>query len=157
MIRLVLDTNVWLDWLVFHDAALQPTRAMVAAGEAQILIDTDCETELVRALGYPLQRWTLDAEQQALRLAESRRIATRVDAATLSAATLSAASLSRQDLTLPACEDPDDQKFLVLAATHAAHWLLTRDHALLKLERHKNPLPFHIVTPAAFAARLRVE
>lgn len=147
MIRLVLDTNVWLDWLVFDDAALLPARKMVVAGEAQILIDTDCEAELIRALGYPLQRWTLDPEQQAIRLAESRRIATRVEAS----------SQSPQELTLPACEDPDDQKFLLLAANCAAHWLLTRDHALLKLERQKNPLPFHIVTPATFAAKLRVE
>lgn len=145
MIRLVLDTNVWLDWLVFEDTALQTTRTLVSSGQAEILIDGDCEAELARALAYPLQHRTLNAAQQASHLAECRRLTTRTS------------EVPATPPGLPRCKDPDDQKFLALAASCNAHWLLTRDRALLQLDHEKYGLSFHIVTPAAFAARLRVE
>ena len=48
--RLVLDTNVWLDWLVFDDPELAPVRAAVAQGLARVFIDAACEAELARVL-----------------------------------------------------------------------------------------------------------
>ena len=40
------------------------------------------------------------------------------------------------DLTpLPACRDPDDQKFLELAQASGAQWLISKDRDLLKLAR----------------------
>ena len=53
-LRLVLDTNVWLDWLVFNDAGLAPVQSLVNDGKAEIIIDADCDAELVRVLDYPL-------------------------------------------------------------------------------------------------------
>lgn len=141
--RLVLDTNVWLDWLVFDDAALAPLKELVGDGHADIVIDDACEEELARVLAYPLQKWTLDVEGRSACLVRCRQIARKLQAGTATG--------------LPRCADPDDQKFLELAAGAAAQWLLTRDHALLRLDRRGTSLPFHIVTPAAFAARLRVE
>jgi predicted nucleic acid-binding protein len=143
MLRLVLDTNVWLDWLVFADPGIKPLQAMVAAGDAEIVINADCEAELVRVLGYPLQKWTLDAGRQAACIAEYQTVARKMAAPCT--------------IALPDCADPEDQKFLELAAGAGSHYLLSKDRALLALARRRPPLPFHIVTPAEFAARQGVE
>jgi putative PIN family toxin of toxin-antitoxin system len=135
-LRLVLDSNVWLDWLVFNDAALEPVRRLVNAGVAEIIIDQVCDAELVRVLAYSLQKWTLDAAEQAACIERFRDIARMV--------------ITPSAPALPACKDPDDQKFLELAAGGGAYCLLTRDHALLALARRRPQLPFHIVTPADF-------
>lgn len=137
--RLVLDTNIWLDWLVFGEPDVGPLQSAVAAGLAEIVINAACEDELIRVLAYPLQRWTLDTEQQAARLAQCRAITRKMDL--------------QCPAPLPRCADPDDQKFLELAAAARAGWLVTRDRDLLALARHHPRLEFHIVTPAEFASR----
>ena len=142
-LRLVLDTNVWLDWLVFGDATIKPIQNLVDAGKAEIIIDSECTAELVRVLGYPLQKWTLDAEAQRTCIKRFRGVARHV--------TASPAGI------LPACRDPDDQKFLILAAGCAADCLITKDRALLKLAKRRYGLPFHIVTPAKFPELPSVE
>ena len=136
-LQLVLDSNVWLDWLVFNDASIKPIQNLVDAGKAEIIIDADCDAELVRVLAYPLQKWTLNAEAQAACVDRFRSVARRVIA-------------PLEPGKLPACRDPDDQKFLVLAAAAGAFCLLTKDRALLKLAKSRYALPFHIVTPAKF-------
>ena len=73
--RLVLDTNVWLDWLVFGDPEVAPLRAAVEQGRARVFIDAACEAELARVLAYRLGRVSLDAAAQAACLAECRRVA----------------------------------------------------------------------------------
>ena len=139
-VRLVLDTNVWLDWLVFDDPSVAPIRAAVEAQRAEVFIDAACEAELERALGYDLGRKrTLDAEGRGACLAECRRVAHRIDAAAPEA----------ERARLPACRDPDDQKFLEAALNSRAEFLLTKDRALLDLARRA--LPFRILTPADFA------
>jgi len=136
--RLVLDTNIWLDWLVFDDPGLAALRAAVAAGNAEIVIDAACDAELLRVLDYPLQKWTLDATQQAACIAQCRSLAHRIEAPCT--------------MLLPHCTDPDDQKFLELAAATEADYLITKDRALLQLVRRRPPLPFRIMTPAEFTA-----
>jgi predicted nucleic acid-binding protein len=143
MLRLVLDTNVWLDWLVFADPGIKPLQAMVAAGEAEIVSNADCEAELLRVLGYPLQKWTLDAGQQIACIERCRTVVHKVE--------------TPCNIILPQCADPDDQKFLELSAGACVHYLLSRDQALLALARHRPSLPFHIVTPDEFTARRGVE
>lgn len=143
MMRLVLDTNIWLDWLVFEDPGVALLQTMVAAGDAGIVINADCESELIRVLGYPLQKWTLDTAAQAACLAQCRRIARRIETPCITA--------------LPVCADADDQKFIELAAAADARYLLSKDQALLEMERRNPPLPFHIMTPDEFAAHRSVE
>jgi predicted nucleic acid-binding protein len=53
---------------------------------------------------------------------------------------------------LPLCRDPDDQKFLELAASAKADCLVTRDRELLRLSRRCAPW-FRILPPEAFALR----
>jgi uncharacterized protein len=50
---------------------------------------------------------------------------------------------------LPQCGDPDDQKFLTLAARVRADCLVTRDRELLKLRRRAARW-FEILPPQAF-------
>jgi len=134
-LRLVLDTNVWLDWLVFDDASVAPIRAAVAAERAEVFMAAACEAELERALGYDLGKRTVDI---AACIAECRRVARRIDSPAPAA----------ERARLPACRDPDDQKFLEAALAARAGFLVTRDRALLDLARRS--APFRIVTPEAF-------
>jgi putative PIN family toxin of toxin-antitoxin system len=136
--RIVLDTNIWLDWLVFRDQGLSRLKLAVQENRANIFIDAACEAELERVLAYDFARRTLDAAAQAACLAECRRIARRVDVAAPEA----------ECRILPRCADPDDQKFLELALAARADVLVTKDHKLLELARRTRA--FRILNPRRF-------
>src|SRR6266853_903486 len=139
-VRLVLDTNVWLDWLVFDDPSIAPIRAAVEAKRAEVFIDAACEAELERALAYDFGRKrTLDAAGRDGCLALCRRVTRRIDSAVTEA----------ERARLPACRDPDDQKFLEAALNSRAEFLVTKDRALLDLGQRA--LPFRILTPGGFS------
>ena len=145
MLRLVLDTNVWLDWLVFDDPSVAPVKAAVAEGRVEVFIDAAVEAELVRVLDYPFGTRSLDAQAQAKAVAECLRIARRDEGG----------GMRDEERPLPVCSDPDDQKFLELALACGAGFLVTRDAALLELARNRvRPLPYRIVTPQELAAAL---
>jgi putative PIN family toxin of toxin-antitoxin system len=133
-VKVVLDTNVWLDWLVFGDPGVAALRASFEKREAQILIDEACKAELVRVLGYRFYKETLSEDKQRACLAECRRIATRVE--------------RKEAPALPRCRDADDQKFLELALAGKADVLLTKDGKLLRLA--SRALPFRILRPTEF-------
>jgi len=139
-LRAVLDTNVWLDWLVFDDPSTAPIKAAVDAGRAEVFIDAACEAELERALGYDLGKRTVDA---AACIAECRRVARRIESPVPEA----------ERAKLPACRDRDDQKFLEAALAARAEFLLTRDRALLELAARV--AAFRILTPEGFADAFR--
>jgi uncharacterized protein len=132
-VRVVLDTQVWLDWLVFDDACVGPLRAAQAAGRVEIVIDEACEAELVRVLAYDLGKYSLDADQQTRCVARARGVARKVAPAAVAG--------------LPRCRDPDDQKFLELAAAAEADFLVSKDQALLALAPRVTQ--FRIVAPEA--------
>jgi putative PIN family toxin of toxin-antitoxin system len=137
VLRLVLDTNVWLDWLVFGNPDTAPIKAGVQAGQIEVFMAPACAQELERVLAYPLGKATLEAGAQADCLEECRRAVRWLDAAS-----------STQSACLPVCRDRDDQKFLELARDCGADFLVTRDRALLVFARRKyQPLSFRIVTP----------
>ena len=48
--RLVLDTNIWIDWLVFDDPAIVPLKAACQAGLIQIMANAACLEELNKVL-----------------------------------------------------------------------------------------------------------
>lgn len=140
--RLVLDTNVWLDWLVFDDPSIAPLAAAQADGAIALCIDAACEAELACALGYRFGKLLLDAQAQAACLARCRALVEQ------------GWRRRRVALRLPDCRDPDDQKFLALALACGARALITRDRALLETGRRwKKTLPFAIATPRAWAAQ----
>lgn len=139
MIRMVLDTNVVLDWLVFRDPRVQPLARVIEEGAAEVLTTVECTAELARVLAYP--NLALTAERQTEILAAyaraSRPWPVPVDSP-----------------TLPQCRDPDDQKFLELAAAAGAGWLFTRDLALLELARRAS-CGFRIARPEEALGALR--
>lgn len=120
-IKLVLDTNVALDLLVFADPAARPLRAALHAGEALWLSSEGMREELVRVLGYPrvMPRMAARSLVSEAVLAEFDQFTCRVPAAP--------AAPCR-------CADADDQPFIDLAVQHGA-LLLSKDAAVLALRR----------------------
>lgn len=139
--RLVLDTNVWLDWLVFDDPGIAPLRDAAGAGRVEVYIDAVCEEELAGVLARGFAKRVLDAKAQAVCIAQCRRIAKRIDAPAPAPAGM-----------LPLCRDPDDQKFLEAALAARAEFLVTKDRELLALGKKCARVPFLIITPAQFRA-----
>ncbi len=131
--RLVLDSNVWLDWLVFGDPGVEPIRAAVQRGDAEVFIDAACEAELRRVLTYPFGKRLLEEAQRQACIAQCLALARRIE------------PMERMP-KLPKCRDPDDQKFLEAALAAEADYLVTKDDALLALANRR--LPFLIVKPA---------
>ncbi len=133
--RLVLDTHVWLDLLIFRDPAVAPLAAALASGRAEAVVDAPALEEFARVLAYPFGRHTPDAAAQGAALARCREMATLYP------------TPPEPETKLPVCRDPDDQKFLELALAARADALLTKDRALLVLRRR---VPFRILAPEAF-------
>lgn len=121
--RVVLDTNVLLSLWVFRDSRFAPLRAELAGGRWRALTDEACRGEFRHVLRYPL--FALDAQRQEAILADYMGLAEQVNDRPAPAA------------ALPACRDPEDQKFLELARDGRAEWLVTSDKALLKLARRR--------------------
>jgi putative PIN family toxin of toxin-antitoxin system len=138
--RLVLDTNVWLDWLIFNDPVIAPLRAAKDNGSIEIVIDDPCRTELARVLAYP--KFALDDRAQGDLLAQADQSSTR----------LVALSYPNAD-SLSACKDPDDVKFQLLACASNADWLITKDNALLAAQRKSKPISvsYRAATPKQWA------
>ncbi|HWA14526.1 MAG TPA: putative toxin-antitoxin system toxin component, PIN family [Burkholderiales bacterium] len=133
--RVVLDTNVWLDWLVFDGNEVAALRAACAAKSLQPVIDAACMDELARVLAYPA--FALGPEGIRHRLGRARRLSLPHEA-----------GATPVDPALPRCRDRDDQKFLALAHAAGAGALVTRDKALLCLAgRARRRFGFDIVEP----------
>ena len=131
----VLDTNAVLDWLLFGDAAVASLAAAVRTGRVRWLACPRMREELARAAAYPaLAKWLPDSEHMLTEF--DRWTAIRPPPA--------------PSLVNPVCTDTDDQVFIDLALAEAARWLVTRDHALLKLARKAAARGVRIVTPAAW-------
>ncbi|MCB1634184.1 MAG: putative toxin-antitoxin system toxin component, PIN family [Xanthomonadales bacterium] len=134
-LRAVLDTNVWLDLLLFGDTGSAGIRRAIDKGRLLPLLDAGCLEEFRRVLGYA--QWALSTERQQ-QLWQAARHWLQDPLGPLPPA-------------LPRCRDPDDQKFLELAARGGAQMLLTRDRDLLMLARRCRKLGlFHILSPADF-------
>ena len=137
--RVVLDTNVCLDLFVFADPRCAPLDAALRARAVEAVTCPACEDEWHAVLGYPqlALEGTVRARAIAAFGARVRRLPEE------RAATL----------RLPRCADPDDQKFLELAARAGARWLLSRDRALLALHRRcLRDGGFAVLTPQAWSS-----
>ncbi|HPU52178.1 MAG TPA: PIN domain-containing protein [Burkholderiaceae bacterium] len=132
----VIDTNVWLDWLVFDDPVVAVLRSAVADGAIELLATAWMRAELLSVLERPpiLARrpdapLQIEAFDRHVRLCEPA------------------------PRGLLVCTDPADQSFIDLAAHQRARWLLTKDRALLRLARGARARhALWVLTPAAFQA-----
>ena len=138
--RIVLDTNVWLDLLLFRDPRTATLAAALRDSRMVAVTNTECRAEWLQVLGYPR-----------LQLDEARR-AGLMQAFDSLAHQLPVAALAREPALLPRCADRDDQKFLQLAFDSGARWLLSRDRDVLALGRRTARAGwFEIVTPQAWS------
>jgi len=134
----VLDTNAWLDLYVFDDAPARELRAALEAGRLQAVRSGRTDAELEAVLERPALAARSPAAATALRLAAWRGAARCIDEAALRPAPW-------------LCRDRDDQKFLDLAVAARAAWLITKDRALLELDRRTRHAGLRVATPAQYA------
>jgi putative PIN family toxin of toxin-antitoxin system len=114
---LVLDTNIALDLFVFQDAATEALRQTVERADGAWIATAAMREELVRVLAYP---------QIARRLTAQTRPAQDV----LDAFDRCTRLVAEAPKAAYTCKDPDDQKFIDLAAAHRAT-LVSKDDAVL--------------------------
>jgi uncharacterized protein len=144
--RLVLDTNVVLDWLAFSVPVLADFRDEVADGRVQVITDTFAIDELRRVL--PRRELKLDLTRQ-------QTVLEQYCARTL---LVNAIADSRDDGLphgFPSCRDPDDNPFLQLTYRSKALGLVTKDRALLRLRRRVRAHGFAVMTVAQMVEELR--
>ncbi|MFM9968091.1 MAG: putative toxin-antitoxin system toxin component, PIN family [Burkholderiales bacterium] len=135
--KLVLDTNVVLDLLLFDDPRVRCLAEGIAATRLSVVTDAHCTEELRRVLRYA--NFALSDATQAALLHRYLGFAHDVEGRPAATHHLR-------------CSDPDDQKFLDLAWTTEAH-LLTRDNALLSIgKRYAAKRGKRITTPDIFFA-----
>ncbi|AJC19068.1 putative toxin-antitoxin system toxin component, PIN family [Pandoraea sputorum] len=139
----MLDTNVWIDLLVFDDPIARPVRDALVEHRLIALMAQRCRDELAVVLTYP---------QFASREIDNDAALAWVDAHTHRIVVPDDAAPPAQ---LPLCRDRDDQKFLEAARDGHAHWLVSKDKAVLKLRsRVTRQFGFRIVTASAFTSLL---
>jgi predicted nucleic acid-binding protein len=147
---LVLDTNVVLDLLHFDDPVARPLRGALEAGRVRCVASEATLEEWRRVLAYP--EFRLAPARQAELFARYQARAQMVDDGDARAGSLHQGAPvdggRRPEWSrMPRCSDPDDQKFLELAAAGRAQALVSKDRALLKLRRGCAS-QFRIMTPA---------
>jgi uncharacterized protein len=116
----VLDTNVVLDWLLFSAPSVAELASAVMGGQVRWLATAAMREEMAHVLGRGLAA-AHGADPARLAAAWDRHCTERP------AAPPAAAHLR--------CTDTDDQKFIDLALANGARWLVSRDRAVLKLQR----------------------
>lgn len=139
--RIVLDTNVCLDLFVFRDPRWQLLLAAMQSGAVESVTRGDCRTEWTLVIAY--EKLGLDADAQAAATAEFDRLIPTLELPPTEGLP-----------ALPACRDPDDQKFLELSAASGASCLISKDKALLKLAgKMRRRGGFEILSPEQWIAR----
>ena len=136
---LVLDTNVVLDWLLFDNPECAALQTALTTGTVRWIATAAMRDEL----DHVLRRGRLDAW--------------RPDLPVLWAAwdrhcSVVATPLASTAPGRPRCSDPDDQKFVDLAVTAPARWLVSRDRAVLKLARRLQGMGIQVTVPGRWSA-----
>lgn len=139
MIRVVLDTNVFLDCWVFRDPAALPLRDALDARQMIAVRSDATDLELRDVLVRPV--FALDPAVRDGLLTRWHAGAVRFHAV------VSAVHALR-------CTDPDDQKFLDLALAAQVQVLFTKDKALLATAARARRHGLDVRTPAGAAALL---
>ncbi len=132
----VLDTNVVFDVLHFGDPSARPLRQALDVGRLRCAVTEASFGEWTRVLAY--EAFGLTASRQSELVARYRAACVFHERTCVGG--------------VPRCSDPDDQKFLDLAARLCVP-LVSKDSAVLKLRRRCAP-QFAIFTPAEAAAWL---
>jgi putative PIN family toxin of toxin-antitoxin system len=145
--RLVLDTNIVLDWLVFEDPRLSELQRAWDEQRLELLTHVPALNELRRVLAYPQFKLTESKQSAVLECYESRvRIVPLPDGVTM------------ENLGMPPgfprCKDCDDDHFIALAYHHRADALVSKDRAVLDLARRARKFGVAILSPPQLTAKL---
>lgn len=140
LLKLILDTNVVLDWLVFRDQRVAELQPALDGGRLEIVTHAPAVDELRRVLAYAQFKLATDQQQEMLaRYCSQTRLVTLPDGSSL------------DDLGLPPgfprCRDRDDQHFLALAYHERADGMLSRDAALLELAKRVRKFGVTVLGP----------
>ena len=137
--RIVLDTNVVLDWLLFDDSSGREVGRAVSTGALQWIGTEAMQSEHLQVVSRKaLAHWSPDVG--------------RHRAAWAAHCLLVPAPVSPPRDPWLRCTDPDDQIFVDLAAACRPRWLLSRDTALLRLAAPLRRFGVEVMTPAAWLA-----
>ncbi|MEZ4393336.1 MAG: putative toxin-antitoxin system toxin component, PIN family [Polyangiales bacterium] len=137
-LRAVFDTNVLLSLFAFGGGRFAALREAVEDGRVRCVTRGDCLDEYRRVVA-----------SASLRLDEGARL----EAVSRYARLAEVIAHAEPRAALPRCGDPDDQKFLELAVTAGADYLVTLDRALLALAPAVTPL--RVVVPRRLREALR--
>jgi putative PIN family toxin of toxin-antitoxin system len=129
--EVVVDTNVLLALWLFRDPVVEALHAAFASGQLRPVRSAATDAEFAEVLARP-ELFSVEPERQLRLLAAWQAVATLTEASQVAPWT---------------CRDPLDQKFLDLAVSAGAGWLITRDRDLLKLARKTRRQGLVIVTP----------
>jgi uncharacterized protein len=130
--RIVLDTNVVLDWLLFNEPSVAELAAAMVTRRVLWIATAAMRGEMAHVLGRGLAE-ARGANPAGLAAVWDRHC-TEHPTAPPAAAHLR-------------CTDTDDQKFIDLALASGARWLISRDRAVLKLRRRATPHGLTIAPP----------
>lgn len=119
--RLVIDTNIALDLLVFEDPGCAGLRSALQHGAVVWLATAAMHDELARVLGYP----------QIARRLQARALPVPQVLAQFNLWSREVPAAARAPVC---CRDPDDQIFVDLAVAHRAG-LLSKDALVLRLRK----------------------
>src|SRR5205085_1238072 len=141
--RIVLDTNVVLDWLYFRDPRCTALAEAVAAQHVNWIASATMRDEIENVLGRGAlgTRWP---DGPASVRDGWQRWATMVE---------ETPSVTPRGMR---CTDADDQKFIDLALSARAVALLSADRAVLKLARRASAWGLAITTAAAWQMAPRI-
>jgi uncharacterized protein len=140
--RLVIDTNILLSIYLYADPRHVSLRERYTCGADVLLMDAVCYEELAHILRH--------RQFEAVRVKNSINVEPLLIAISNECEWI-ASAVPQGMPALPICRDPDDQKFLLLAARGRADALTSYDKALLKC---RGRVPFTIARPEELA-RLR--
>ncbi len=134
--RVVLDTNTVVSALLFSSRRLAPIRAAWQAGAFMPIVSTETTTELIRVLSYPKFKLTSADRDELLSDYLPFCLTVRIPA---------------KSRRIPACRNPFDRPFLMLATSGKAMYLVTGDRDLLEI---RGKQPYTIVNAEACIPRL---
>ncbi|WP_161965780.1 putative toxin-antitoxin system toxin component, PIN family [Steroidobacter cummioxidans] len=145
--RLVLDTNIVLDWLLFEDARLSELQRAWDEQRVELVTHMPALEELRRVLTYPQFKLAQSEQTALLECYESRvRIVSLPAGVTL------------ENLGMPAgfprCKDRDDDHFLALAYHHRADAVVSKDRAVLDLAKRARKFGVTVLGPQQLTAKL---
>ena len=132
--RLVLDTQVVMEWLVFRDPGIQPLVDPIEAGRWTWIGSEAMRDELLHVLSRGVAaRWNPDPQGIADTFARLCRMPCAPD--------------SEAPPPLLKCRDKDDQKFIDLALSQRVDALISRDGDVLALAKRARKHGLAILRP----------